>query len=109
MAFATSPLQISKGEVAKAIKAVQLKDAADIALFGRMVADDHSLTVEGATMFSHALSTHKVDNEIDFFSALDDLQPKEDPAAAMTSTLEFNSATYYRFAAVNLDMLANKE
>lgn len=100
--------QIAKGDVAKAIKVVQLKDAADIALFGRMVADDHSLTVEGATMFSHALSTHKVDNEIDFFSALDDLQPKEDPAAAITSTLEFNSATYYRFAAVNLDMLGDK-
>lgn len=97
--------QITRGEVAKAMKAVQLKDAADIALFGRMVANDHSLTVEGATMFSHALSTHKVDNEIDFFSALDDLQPKQDPAAAITSTLEFNSATYYRFAAVNLDML----
>lgn len=101
--------QIAAKEVAKAMKAVQLKDAADIALFGRMVANDHSLTVEGATMFSHALSTHKVDNEIDFFSALDDLQPKQDPAAAITSTLEFNSATYYRFAAVNLDMLKDEE
>ena len=32
-----------------------LKDAADIAIFGRMVASDHSLTIEGAGMFSHAL------------------------------------------------------
>jgi CRISPR system Cascade subunit CasC len=83
------------------------KDAADIALFGRMVANDHSLTVEAASMFSHALSTHKVDNEIDFFAAVDDLQPKEEVGAGMTSTLEFNSATYYRFAALNLDMLAD--
>jgi CRISPR system Cascade subunit CasC len=90
-----------------AIKSVQLKDAADIALFGRMVANDHSLTVEAASMFSHALSTHKVDNEIDFFAAVDDLQPKEESGAGMTSTLEFNSATYYRFAALNLDMLAD--
>jgi CRISPR system Cascade subunit CasC len=74
-----------------------------------MVANDHSLTVEAASMFSHALSTHKVDNEIDFFAAVDDLQPKEDPGAGMTSTLEFNSATYYRFAALNLDMLADEE
>ena len=58
-------------------------------------------------MFSHALSVHKVDNEIDFFSAVDDLQGKEEPGAGMTSTLEFNSATYYRFAALNLDMLAD--
>jgi len=92
-----------------AIKSVQLKDAADIALFGRMVANDHSLTVEAASMFSHALSTHKADNEIDFFAAVDDLQPKEESGAGMTSTLEFNSATYYRFAALNLDMLADAE
>jgi len=92
-----------------AIKSAQLKDAADIALFGRMVANDHSLTVEAASMFSHALSTHKVDNEIDFFAAVDDLQSKEESGAGMTSTLEFNSATYYRFAALNFDMLADTE
>lgn len=82
-------------------------DAADIALFGRMVASDHSLTVEGAAMFSHALSTHRVSNEIDFFSAVDDLKPEDssNAGAGMTGTLEFNSATYYRFAALNLDML----
>ena len=84
-------------------------DAADIALFGRMVASDHSLTLEGAAMFSHALSTHRVSNEIDFFSAVDDLKPEdaEDAGAGMTGTIEFNSATYYRFAALNLDMLAD--
>lgn len=93
----------------KAIDATALKDAADISIFGRMVANDHSLTVEAASMFSHALSTHKVDNEIDFFSAVDDLQPKEESGAGMTSTIEFNSATYYRFAALNLDMLADDQ
>lgn len=101
--------QISKKEIGKAIRSVKLKDAADIALFGRMVADDHSLTLEGAAMFSHALSTHKVDNEIDFFTAVDDLQPKEEAGAGMTGTLEFNSATYYRFAALNLDMLSDAD
>lgn len=95
--------------VREAIKSIQLKDAADIALFGRMVANDHSLTVEAASMFSHALSTHKVDNEIDFFAAVDDLQPKGESGAGITGTLEFNSATYYRFAALNLDMLADEE
>lgn len=99
---------VAKGDVAKAIKTVQLKDAADIALFGRMVANDHSLTVEGAAMFSHALSTHKMDNEIDFFSAVDDCQTTDESGAGMTGTLEFNSATYYRFAALNLDMLRDE-
>lgn len=96
-----------KGEK-KEVKSLP-KDAADIALFGRMVANDHSLTVEAASMFSHALSTHKVDNEIDFFAAVDDLQPKEEAGAGMTGTLEFNSATYYRFTALNLDMLADSD
>ena len=82
-------------------------DAADIALFGRMVASAPDLTLEGSAMFSHALSTHKADNEIDFFSALDDMQPAEDTGAGMTGTLEFNAATYYRFCALNLDMLAD--
>lgn len=100
---------LDKGVIGKAIRSAQLKDAADISLFGRMVANDHTLTVEAASMFSHALSTHKVDNEIDFFSAVDDLQPKEESGAGMTSTLEFNSATYYRFAALNLDMLADAD
>jgi CRISPR system Cascade subunit CasC len=84
-------------------------DAADIAIFGRMVASDYTARLEGAAMFSHALSVHKVDNEIDFFSAVDDSpDAKNDPGAAHTSTLEFNSATYYRFAALNLDMLADE-
>lgn len=98
-----------KKAIKKAISLESLKDAADIALFGRMVASDHSLTLEGAAMFGHALSTHKVDNEIDFFSAVDDCQPSEESGAGMTGTLEFNSATYYRFAALNLDMLRDKE
>lgn len=114
-AFTKVVAKILKSPVEKAFKGEKKetkslpKDAADIALFGRMVANDHSLTVEAASMFSHALSTHKGDNEIDFFAAVDDLQPKEESGAGMTSTLEFNSATYYRFAALNLDMLADAE
>ena len=83
----------------------QLKDAADISIFGRMVANDHSLSIEASSMFSHAISVHKADNEVDFFTAVDDLQPEESEGAGMMGTLEFNSALYYRFAALNLDIL----
>ena len=93
----------------KTIGAGVLKDAADLALFGRMVANDHSLTIEGAAMFNHPISTHKVDNELDFFAAVDDWQKEGESGAGMTGTLEFNSSVYYRFAALNLDMLANKK
>jgi CRISPR system Cascade subunit CasC len=96
------------------IQEAKLKDAADIALFGRMVATDHSLTVEGAAMFSHALSTHRADNDIDFFTAVDDLQA-EDPSiededragSGMMGTLEFTSALYYRYVGLNLGLLAD--
>lgn len=98
------PKDLAKA-AAKAARNVALKDAADIAIFGRMVASDHSLTVEGAGLFSHALSTHKVDNEVDFFAAVDDAQSRDEAGAGMTGTLEFNSATYYRYAALNLCLL----
>lgn len=97
------------------VQAAKLKDAADIALFGRMVATDHSLTVEGAAMFSHALSTHRADNDIDFYTAVDDLQ-REDPAieeedragSGMMGTLEFSSAAYYRYVGLNLGLLEDE-
>ena len=50
----------------KFCKKAGLLDGADIALFGRMVASLPSLTLEGAAMFGHALSTHKSDNDLDF-------------------------------------------
>lgn len=101
--------------VAKKVQEVKLVDAADIALFGRMVASDHSLTVEGAAMFSHALSTHRADNDIDFYTAVDDRQ-QEDPSiqdedragSGMMGTLEFTSAVYYRYVGLNLGMLQDK-
>jgi CRISPR system Cascade subunit CasC len=103
-------------KVAEQVGEAQLQDAADIALFGRMVATDHSLTVEGAAMFSHALSTHRADNDIDFYTAVDDRQA-DDPAiededragSGMMGTLEFTSAVYYRYVALNLGMLFNNE
>lgn len=93
-------------EPKKAIQKANRLDAADIALFGRMIANDATLNVEGAAMFSHALSTHTTANEIDFFSAVDDRKADaEDAGAGMIGTLEYNSATYYRYVAINLDLL----
>ena len=78
-------------------------DALDIALFGRMVAQAATMNVEAAASFAHAISTHKVTNEVEFFTALDDKQ-KEQGSAHMGS-LEFNSATYYRYVSLNVGQL----
>ncbi|MGI8435511.1 MAG: type I-E CRISPR-associated protein Cas7/Cse4/CasC [Chthoniobacterales bacterium] len=95
-------------EPKKAVKKANRLDAADIALFGRMIANDASLNVEAAAMFGHALSVHEAANDIDFFSAVDERKTgaDEDAGAGMIGTLEFNAAVYYRYAALNLDLLA---
>ncbi|AEC02350.1 type I-E CRISPR-associated protein Cas7/Cse4/CasC [Parasphaerochaeta coccoides] len=79
-------------------------DGLDIALFGRMVALAPDLNVEAATSFAHAISTHKVANELDFFTAIDDLG-SDTPASSHMGTLEFNSATYYRYVSLDLGQL----
>lgn len=80
-------------------------DALDIALFGRMVAKAAEMNVEAAASFSHAISTHKVANEVEFFTALDDRQ--DEPGSAHMGSLEFNSATYYRYISLDLGQLAD--
>lgn len=98
--------QIKDKELAKvAKKAINPAiDALDIALFGRMVAKAAEMNVEAAASFAHAISTHKVSNEVEFFTALDDLQ--EEPGSAHMGSLEFNSATYYRYVSLDLGQLA---
>jgi CRISPR system Cascade subunit CasC len=81
-------------------------DALDIALFGRMVAQAAELSVEAASCFAHAISTHAISNEIDFFTALDDYEKKTIAGSAHMGTLEFNSATYYRYVSLNLGQLS---
>ena len=81
--------------------------AVDIALFGRMVADDTDLNVDAACQVAHAISTHAAENEYDFFTAVDEKNrsEEEDAGAGMMGTVEFSSATMYRYATVNVDLL----
>lgn len=79
-------------------------DGLDIALFGRMVAQAAKLNIEAAASFSHAISTHRVANEVEFFTALDDEQTE--PGSAHMGSLEFNSATYYRYVSLDLRQLS---
>lgn len=98
--------KIKDKELAKVAKKAlnPAEDSLDIALFGRMVAKAAGMNVEAAAAFSHAISTHKVSNEVEFFTALDDLQ--EEPGSAHMGSLEFNSATYYRYISLDLGQLA---
>jgi CRISPR system Cascade subunit CasC len=75
-----------------------------LALFGRMVADDKNLSVDASCQVAHAISTHAVTTELDYYTAVDDLRT-EDGGAAMIGDIAFNSSTLYRYATVNLDSL----
>jgi CRISPR system Cascade subunit CasC len=94
-------------EVAKQVKAVlDGGKAADLALFGRMLADQADLNVDAACQVAHALSTNKVSMEMDFYTAVDDLKEREaDPGAGMMGTVEFNSSCFYRYANIDFDQL----
>lgn len=87
----------SKKEVQAALNAGK---GVDIALFGRMVADDPALNTDASAQVAHALSTHKVENEYDYYTAMDDRSPEDQAGAGMIGTIEFNSSTLYRYATV---------
>lgn len=85
----------------------------DIALFGRMLEIDDKkpfgklqLRVDAACQVAHAISTHKVSTEFDFFTAVDDLQSGQETGAGMMGTVEFNSACFYRYANIDMGQLS---
>ncbi|QRP46031.1 type I-E CRISPR-associated protein Cas7/Cse4/CasC [Amycolatopsis sp. FDAARGOS 1241] len=100
-------------DVAKALKIAKVKDLADrehsvdVALFGRMVADQADINVDAAAQVAHALSVHAVETEFDYFTAVDDLNTEEETGAGMIGTIEFNSSTLYRYATVDANRLAD--
>lgn len=79
--------------------------AADLALFGRMLADLPDKNVHAASQVAHAISTNKVSMEFDFYTAVDDLKPEDNHGSDMLGTVEFNSACFYRYANVDTALL----
>lgn len=77
----------------------------DVALFGRMVASDPSMNTDACAQVAHSISTHRVQNEYDYFTAVDDLAPEDTAGAGHIGTVEFNSATMYRYATVAIHEL----
>ncbi|MCD0452841.1 type I-E CRISPR-associated protein Cas7/Cse4/CasC [Actinocorallia sp. API 0066] len=75
------------------------------ALFGRMVADIPALNVDAAVQVAHALSTHAVDLESDYYTAVDDENEADETGAGMIGNVGFNSATLYRYASVGIHQL----
>lgn len=82
--------------------------AADLALFGRMIADKPEKNVDAATQVAHAFSTNRVAMEFDFYTAVDDIpdyDPEAGQGAGMMGTVQYNSSCYYRYANLDLEQL----
>lgn len=95
---------------ADARKRADTEHSVDVALFGRMVAEVTDLNVDAAAQVAHAISVHGVQNEFDYFTAVDDhknADADEDAGAGMIGTVEFNSSTLYRYATIDVDRLAD--
>ncbi|WP_119696077.1 type I-E CRISPR-associated protein Cas7/Cse4/CasC [Microbacterium halotolerans] len=95
-------------KAAKVKTLLDLEHSVDISLFGRMVAEATDLNVDAAAQVAHALSIHPVENEFDYYTAVDDhksADDEEDAGAGMIGTVEFNSSTLYRYATVDVDAL----
>ncbi|WP_432149442.1 type I-E CRISPR-associated protein Cas7/Cse4/CasC [Streptomyces sp. bgisy029] len=89
----------------RAKQLVLTEHSVDIALFGRMVADSTDLNVDAAAQVAHALSVHAVEVESDYYTAVDDKNTDAETGAGMIGTVDFNSATLYRYAALDVNRL----
>src|SRR5690606_19048423 len=103
--------QLASGEV-DAVKPedvlVRADSAADIAMFGRMLADDPAYNREAAVQVAHAITTHKVTVEDDYYVAVDDLKDahsREDAGTSFIGVQEFGAGLFYIYICADLDLL----
>jgi CRISPR system Cascade subunit CasC len=96
-----------KGLVKDFLKTTRGRTSApDIALFGRMLAIEPQLNLDAACQVAHAISTHRVNMDLDFFTAVDDLQQRsEETGSAHMGVTGFNSACFYRYARLDWGQL----
>ncbi|MFO8071971.1 MAG: type I-E CRISPR-associated protein Cas7/Cse4/CasC [Polyangia bacterium] len=98
-----------KKEIEKQSKPLKdaMSDSLDIALFGRMATSGLMTPVDGSMAVAHAITTHSVDSDVDWFTAVDDLTVEEgETGAGHLNTQEFGAGVFYRYASLNLPQLA---
>ena len=84
----------------------QTDTAADIAMFGRMLADNPDFNREAAVQVAHAITTHRAIAEDDYYTAVDDLkEPGEDAGAGFLGVLEFGAGVFYLYVCVDRGLL----
>ena len=82
--------------------------AADIAMFGRMLAESPRYNREAAVQVAHAITTHRAIAEEDYYTAVDDLKSRDEPddvGAGFLSVQEFGAGVFYLYVCVDRDLL----
>jgi len=82
-----------------------LQQGVDVALSGRMATSglmSELGKVDGAMSIAHAITTHTVESDIDWFTAVDDLQEQ---GSGHLGTQEFSAGVFYRYASLNIRQL----
>ena len=95
--------------VAKPDVLLQRADAAaDVAMFGRMLADHPKFNREAAVQVAHAITTHRAIAEDDYYTAVDDLKSRDEPddaGAGFIGVQEYGSGVFYLYICVDRDLL----
>ncbi|MCB5412196.1 type I-E CRISPR-associated protein Cas7/Cse4/CasC [Pseudogemmobacter faecipullorum] len=97
--------EIAKDKELKKLVLRRADGAVDIAMFGRMLASDPEYNRDAAVQVSHAITTHRALVEEDFFTAVDDLNKREETGAGHMGEHAFGSGVFYLYACVNVDLL----
>lgn len=82
--------------------------AADIALFGRMLAASPAFNVEAACQVAHAITVHAAEVEDDYFTAVDDLNTgDEHRGAAHVGEAGFAAGLFYSYICIDRQQLVD--
>lgn len=77
------------------------------ALFGRFVTSDILARSDAAAHVAHAFTVHGLDTEVDYFTAVDDLNRDEETGAAHAGDMELGAGVFYGYVAVNVPLLVS--
>lgn len=79
--------------------------AADVAMFGRMLAGSPSYNTEAAVQVAHAFTVNRVQIEDDFFTAVDDINLGVDAGAGHMGSTEFGAGVFYQYVCIDRELL----
>lgn len=99
--------ELDKGDLRKNLQALSRGAGLDAALFGRMTTGDILARCDAAIHVAHAFTIHDGQFETDYFSAIDDLQPREETGSGHINTSELSSGVFYGYVVVDLPLLVS--